>query len=185
MRSNKTRFSLGMAFGVSLGLAGSAGVVYAGPITDPAFTSGQTLTHTHMNNVRTAVNDNDARVTGMQTGVPICLTGMTRVGPTCVDNVRQANSQTWAAAVAFCRTAGKRLLTPGEWAAAQLQGVLTDAANDQLEWVDSVARNPTTPFRMFAGYMGTTATLSGEIAFFDHNMEYTASSINIYFRCAR
>lgn len=93
MSSNKTRFSLGLAVGLSLGLAGSTGVAFAGSMSDPAFTAGQTLTHTHMNNVRTAVNDNDTRITNLQGSTGTCVTNnasdvMVRVGPICVDQYK-------------------------------------------------------------------------------------------------
>lgn len=177
--------SLGYALGLALGVTFSGVAVATGPITD-TFTTGGTLTATQMNNIKNAVNDLQGNVpsTSCRTNAGAVDTGATRVGPLCVDNVRQAANQSWATAVAFCRAAGKRLMTPGEWAAAQLQGALTDAANDQLEWVDAVAYNTGAGNKMFAGYMGTTATLTGEIAFFDNQL-YTGTFANIYFRCAR
>lgn len=114
-----------------------------------------------------------------------CGTGMTRVGPTCVDNTRGPANTSWLNAVTACRTAGKRLLTPGEWVAAKQQGAL-DAEDDKLEWVDAVNQNNTNGenYQMYVGYMGTTADLGGGIAFFNNQLS-TATFANIYYRCAR
>lgn len=184
MSSNKKRFAPGWVLGISLGLASSGAVYAAGPISD--FTSGSTLTATQMNNIKNAVNDLQGNVpsTSCRTNAGAVDTGATRVGPLCVDNVRQGPSISWADAVVACNTAKKRLLTPGEWTAAKLQGALTDSADEQLEWVDAVTFNSVSPYKMFSGYMGTTTALSGEIAFFT-NQVYTAAFANIYFRCAR
>ena len=93
MSSHKKRFSLRLAVGLSLGLAGAA--VYAGQVTNTTFIGGETLTHTHMNNIKTAVNDNDTRITNLQgnAGASVACVGnagdaadgMSRVGSLCVD----------------------------------------------------------------------------------------------------
>jgi hypothetical protein len=143
-----------------------------------------------MNNIKNAVNDLQGNVpsTSCRTNAGAVDAAATRVGPLCVDNVKQGPSISWADAVVDCRSEGKRLLTPGEWAVAQLAGALTDSADDQLEWVDAVGFNDDSAgaatFKMFAGYMGTTAGLGGEIAFFN-NVSYTGTFGNIYYRCAR
>jgi len=97
MRSNKNRLSFGWALGILLGVACSIGVVYAGSITDPDFTNGQTLTFTHMNNIKTAVNGNATDIAAIKDGTATCSSGMVRVGPICVD-VYEAS--TWDAATA-------------------------------------------------------------------------------------
>lgn len=94
MSSFKKRFSLSMAVGLSLGLAG--GVAYAGSIGD-TYSTGTVLNPTLMNNIKTAVGDNDTRITnlvGNNLGVGAACVGnnasdiMVRVGPTCVDKYR-------------------------------------------------------------------------------------------------
>lgn len=64
MSRNHKRSSLGWALVISLGIASSAGVVHAGSISD-TYTTGDTLTATKMNNIKTAVDDNDTRVSGV------------------------------------------------------------------------------------------------------------------------
>jgi len=92
MSSHKKRFSLRLAVGLSLGLAGAA--VYAGSIAD-TYTTGDPLTATLMNNIKTAVGDNDTRITNLQgnAGASVACVGnagdaadgMSRVGSLCVD----------------------------------------------------------------------------------------------------
>jgi len=198
MSSSKKLFSHGWVLGVSLGLACSTGAVFAGNIAT-TYTPGQTLTDTMMTEIKTAVNDNDARVDGIQTGVPVCLTGMTRVGPLCVDTVRQAASSTWSDAVTTCSTAGKRLLTPSEYVAAlNLAGTALgmDTAG-QYEWVDSVASDARATDntlidgyagRMTVGYMGLASGVTGVtdgVLFYANNIGYDVGDAIIYFRCAR
>ena len=65
MSSNKKLFSSSWVFGISLGLACSTGVVFAGSIAD-TYTTGDTLTATNMTNIKTAVNDNDTRMPGIE-----------------------------------------------------------------------------------------------------------------------
>jgi len=136
MSSSKNRFSIGLAFGVSLGLAISTGVVNAGSISQIYDTSTPVDT-TMMNNVKTAVNDNNTRVTALETGTPPCPTNMTRVGATCIDQAEVGNSTTWAQAIDTCRVAGKRLPTPGEFYAAFSSAAFT-LVNGNSEWVDAV-----------------------------------------------
>jgi len=198
MSSIKKRFSLGLAVGLSLGLAG--GAAYAGSIAD-TYTTGDTLTAAKMTNIKTAVGDNDTRITAIGAGTQTCLAGMTKVGPTCVDTVRQAANSTWSAAVDTCRAANKRLLTPGEYMAAKNQAgaALGMNTNNEFEWVDSVSTsgsadsNPVDGLagRMIVGYMGpsTAATIGsgvdGDIFFGTASAPYDAGFIFIYFRCAR
>ncbi len=184
-------------FGMVLGVA-TSGIAFAGNVTG-TFTTGDTLTAAKMTEIQNAVNDNDTRVDGMQTGVPVCLTGMTRVGPICVDTTRSGPSVTWNNAVNACRTVGKRLLTPSEYIAAKNQGTIT-ALNGEFEWVDSVSSSASAADntladgyagRMVVGYMGpaTAATIGGVAAdgdiFFANNAAYDAGYPFIFFRCAR
>jgi hypothetical protein len=60
MSNNKKLISTGWILGISLGLACSTGVVYAGSIAD-TYTTGDTLTAAKMTNIKTAVNDNNVR----------------------------------------------------------------------------------------------------------------------------
>ena len=64
MSSSNKRSSFGWAFGISLGIACSAGVVQAGSIGD-TYTAGDTLTAAKMTNVKSAVNDNDTRINAL------------------------------------------------------------------------------------------------------------------------
>lgn len=132
MSSNKKHFSLGWAVGIFLGLASSGSAVYAGQVTNPTFTGGETLTAAHMNNIKDAVNNNDTGK-GTCTGNP-AVTGdtMVRVGSLCVDKyeasiiggvARSVSNATvaavdWAAAADACAKAGKRLITNAEWQTA-------------------------------------------------------------------
>jgi len=204
MSSNKKLFSPGWILGILLGLACSAGVVYAGSI-GTTYTTATPVDVTLMNDVKTAVNDNDTRVTAIGAGTQTCLAGMTRVGPTCVDTVRQGPSVSWETAVNTCRLANKRLLAPSEYIAARTQ----DAAgfgmntNGQLEWVNTVGANfydGSTPAlqagRLTVGYMGPATGTgafpqpggnipAGEI-FYATNAGYDDASLGfVYFRCAR
>ncbi len=197
MSSSNKHSLLRWIFGIALGVA-TNGITLAGNV--PAtFATNDTLTAAKMNEIATAINDNDTRVDGMQTGVPVCLTGMTRVGPTCVDNARTAGSPTWNDAVNACRAVGKRLLTPSEYIAAKNQGTIT-ALNGEFEWVDSVSSSASAADntladgyagRMVVGYMGpaTAATIGGVAAdgdiFFANNAAYDAGFPFIFFRCAR
>ena len=231
MTSNKKRSSLGLAFAVSLGLASTGTVVNASSIAD-SYATGDTLTAAKMTNIKTAVGDNDARITGvinntqtgtlktqvdkidgiiantqagalktqvdkisgiesdvaaLKSGTPTCGTSMTRVGPTCVDNTHQAANQTWNDAVAFCRGQGKRLMTPGEYAAAHGLGTITDMT--VYEWVDATAHAIAgTGFTMYVGAVGPDP---GDATKLQSYVNYTfdnrtADDIsNVFFRCAR
>jgi hypothetical protein len=64
MSSSNKRISLGLALGISLGIACSTGVVHAGNIGD-TYTTGGTLTATNMDNIKGAVNDNDTRINAL------------------------------------------------------------------------------------------------------------------------
>ncbi|MEX2162817.1 MAG: hypothetical protein WD823_01055 [Sulfuricaulis sp.] len=194
--------SLGYALGILLGVALS-GVVYAtGPITD-TFSPGGTLTADNMNNIKNAVNDLQGNVpsTSCRTNAGAVDAGAIRVGPLCVDNARQAANSTWNNAVNTCRTAGKRLMTPGEYIAAKNAGTVANmATNGEFEWVDSVSSSASSTDndladgyagRMVVGYMGPAtaaaiggAALDGDI-FFGNNAAYDAGFSFIFFRCAR
>jgi hypothetical protein len=200
MSSSKKHFSLVTVLGISLGLACSAGVVNAGSIAD-SYATGDTLTAAKMTAVKTAVNDNDTRITAIGAGTQTCLAGMTKVGPVCVDNTRTANgSVSWSAAVNACRAANKRLLTPGEYVAALNSGLFADmvsATPNQYEWVDSVASQNavatvgyegTSRGRLTVGYMGPDdgSNLALDEIFFGTNADYdNATYTFIGYRCAR
>ena len=91
----KKRFSVGWVAGIVLGVACGA---FAGSVSD-TFTTGDTLTATHMNNIKSAVNDNNTRLGTAETdignlksnagactvGAGDDVGGMVRVGPNCVD----------------------------------------------------------------------------------------------------
>jgi hypothetical protein len=47
----------------AIGLGAMAGTAVADPVTNPDFVTGNTLTADHMNEIKTSVNDNDARIT--------------------------------------------------------------------------------------------------------------------------
>lgn len=205
MSSIKNLSSLGCALGLTLGVTFSGAALAAGPITDN-FTSGNALTAAQMTTIRNAVNDLLGNVpsTSCRTNAGAVDTGATRVGPLCVDNVRQPANQTWNAAVNFCRNAGKRLMTPGEYMAAKNQAgaALGMNTNGELEWVDAVASKdaPAAPNtgtsrgRLTVGYMGPQTAINiggndpvpvdGEI-FFATNINYDTPSAFIFYRCAR
>lgn len=202
MSSNKKLFSPGLILGISLGLASSGAVYATGPITD-TFGTGDTLTATHMNNIKNAVNDLQGNVpsTSCRTNAGAVDAGATRVGPLCVDNVRTGGAASWSAAVTACRIAGKRLLTPGEYIAAfnVAGGTLGMTTNGTFEWVDSVSSDGVADAipagglagRLAVGYMGPSdgvtfdpAVPAGEI-FYANNASYDVGDAIIFYRCAR
>jgi hypothetical protein len=165
MSSIKKHFSVRTLIGLALGLAFSAPATFAGQITD-VYATGQTLTTTTMDNIKSAVNDNNSRVTALETGAPPCPSAMSRVGSICIDTnlarvdltgcsndgatgcTNAAVSQstgtaalaTWAQAAHACANAGKRLPTPGEWVSAKLTAPTgIDIADGQAEWIDYLA----------------------------------------------
>lgn len=69
MSSIKKRLSVGWVVAMAMGTAFGAANVYAGPVGNPDFANGDTLLHTHMNNIKSAVNDNDSRITTLNTTV--------------------------------------------------------------------------------------------------------------------
>ena len=139
------------------------------------------------------MNTNFANLNGNLTdGACVGTPALTRVGPTCVETARRAASTTWSAAATACRTAGRRLLTPGEYIAAKNQAVIT-ALNGEFEWVDSVASNATAATnagRLTVGYMGPALAadigsgVDGDI-FFATNGDYDVGYGFIFYRCAR
>ena len=182
--------SLGYALGISLGVAFS-GVVYAtGPITN-TFTAGDTLTADNMNIINNAVKDLQGNVpsTSCRNNAGAVDAGAIRVGPLCVDNTRAGPSVTWNDAVNTCRTAGKRLMTPGEYIAAKNAGTVSDmATNGDFEWVDLVSHDGSvggTAGRLNVGFMGPSTTLSGAILTSVSNTYDAATFSNVFFRCAR
>jgi len=195
---NKLSF-VASILGIALGVA-TSGSALAGSIAD-TYTTGDTLTAAKMTAVKTAVNDNDTRITAIGAGTQTCGAGMTRVGPTCVDTVRQAATKSWSEAVDFCRAANKRLLTPGEYIAAFNQAAVTlgMSTNGDVEFVDamftdgSVAASATSPTtfvgRLRVGYMGpssvTTATMTPGQIYAGVDADYDNATYGIYFRCAR
>lgn len=183
---------LGYILGISLGIAAS-GMAQAGSITDPDYQTGDTLTAAKMQNIKNAVNDNDSKITNLNNNIAngTCGTGMTRVGPTCVDNARNATPATWIAAVNACNAAGKRLLTPGEYITARTAGVIT-GANGEFEWIDSVAHSGLVSGapgngqgKMHGGYMGPSGILGGDFLFGNDRTYDQAAIANIFYRCAR
>jgi hypothetical protein len=109
MSSIKKRLSVGMVVAMAMGTAFGAANVYASSIGD-SYATGDTLTATHMTNIKNAVNDNDGRITTntnnittLQTDVTNLKNGgapsatcsgnnasdiMVRVGSICVDKYR-------------------------------------------------------------------------------------------------
>jgi hypothetical protein len=178
------------ASGVAMALVMSSTALGAVTIFTPSTTISSTDMNTNFANLNGNLTD------GTCVGTP----AMTRVGPTCVETARRAASSTWSAAVNTCRTAGRRLLTPGEYIAAKNLGTLTGmATNGELEWVDSVSTNGSADAtvadgiagRMTVGYMGpdTAANIGGTASdgdiFFGNNAAYDAPFNFIFFRCAR
>jgi hypothetical protein len=98
MSSIKKRFSVGWMGGIALGLLCGMTTVLAGSV-GVTFNTGDTLTATHMNDIATAVNDNNSRLGTAETDISnlksssgACAVGagdepggMVRVGPLCVD----------------------------------------------------------------------------------------------------
>jgi len=200
MSSNKKRFSAGWILGISLGLASSGAAYATGPITD-TFATGTTLTATHMNNLKNAVNDLQGNVpsTSCRTNAGAVDAGATRVGPLCVETARKVTAATWIAAVTACNTAGKRLMTPGEYIAAKTQAgaALGMNTNNEFEWVDAASSNHTAnntvpgagSGRLMVGYMGpATAAIMGSGAdgdiMFGTNADYDVD-YGIFYRCVR
>jgi hypothetical protein len=142
MTSIQKRTAVASVVGLFLVLAGNATIVSAGPLTH-TFVSGDKLTAAQMNDINTAVNDNDTRVTKLENGNGTCPTGMVNVGPICMDiyeasivdtgltcspngndcqwvaqsvaGVAPQTSVTWFQAQQACANAHKRLPTNAEW----------------------------------------------------------------------
>jgi hypothetical protein len=83
------RWILGMA------LVATSGIALAGSISDPDYATGDTLTADKMQNIKNAVNDNNTRLTNIETGTGGCVKnagddtgGVVRVGSICVDKFR-------------------------------------------------------------------------------------------------
>lgn len=92
----------------------------------------------------------------------------------------------FAQAARACANAGKRLLTPGEWVAANAAGALSDVTDGKAEYVSVMASGSgTNPLTV--GYIGTNIAGGGagvpqgfvNIAYNDN------TSVFISFRCAR
>jgi hypothetical protein len=186
MRSIKTSSLVRSALAVSLLFALGAGAAHAGSIAD-SYATGDTLDAAKMTNIKNAVNDNDTRITALQNGTQTCGAGMTRVGPTCVDNTLQAATGNWSVAVDTCRTANKRLLTPGEYVAAKNAGTIPGMT--VLEWVDSVAMGNGPAFTMLVGAIGP-GTTGGTAEKLESYVNYTYNNSagetdTFQYRCAR
>ena len=145
MSSIKKRFSLGLAVGLSLGLAG--GAAYAGSIAD-TYTTGDTLTAAKMTNIKTAVGDNDTRITNLQgnAGSGTCVTNnasdeMVRVGPICVDKHRAsiwpstAAGGTQVTSLAGCNANGTGAGCAG--IVAQSRPTVTPIDGDSITWAQA------------------------------------------------
>lgn len=162
MRSNKKHFSLGLAVALSLGLAGST--VYASNIGD-SYATGDTLTAAKMDNIKNAVNDNNTRITNLQTGTGSCAgnpavsgDSMVRAGSVCIDkyeasisggvarslpNVLPAVNVTWFDAANACARAGKRLPTNAEWQTAAVNTPAGGAGCNGSGTIANTGANPT------------------------------------------
>jgi hypothetical protein len=184
MRSINSYSLVRRALVVSLGLAFGATVAHAGSIAD-TYATGDTLTAAKMTNVKTAVNDNDTRITtntnaittlnttvgghttsintlttdvnNLKNGTPTCGTGMVSVGPNCIDTARQGPSVSWIAAVETCRAANKRLPTAAQLVAAHASGAITNLAADTAEHIDEIG-NSASGGKMLTGYVGNCLT---------------------------
>lgn len=102
MRSHNNRSTLSWAIGLSMGIAFSTGAVYASSIAD-TYTTGDLLTAAKMNNIKTAVNDNNTHSGTCQGNDSTDI--MVRVGPLCVDK--------YEASVWTLKTAGTIVGAPG------------------------------------------------------------------------
>ena len=187
--------SIGCALGLTLGVTFSGAALATGPIID-TFTGGNPLTAAQMNNIKNAVNDLQGNVpsTSCRVNAGTVDAGATRVGPLCVENATRATAF-WSAAVATCNTAGKRLLTPGEYMAAKAQAAgAFGMTNGVFEWVDSVSSDSSADItlaggsagRLTVGYMGPddgTNITAGDV-FYGNNAIYDATHSFVY-RCAR
>lgn len=111
-------------------MALSSQLVFAGEITDPAYTTGDPLTATIMNNIRTAVNDNDA-------------TKQDRVAGTCVagQSIRVINAD----GTVTCEvdtdtnttyTAGSGISISDTTISARVGADITDKTNTQISGVN-------------------------------------------------
>ena len=69
-----------------VGLLAISQLVHSDAITD-TYSTGDTLTATTMNNIKSAVNDNDARITALETAPKANLAA---TAPTPLDDVRRA-----------------------------------------------------------------------------------------------
>lgn len=190
MNSFKRHF---LVAGAAIAIIGGASVVFAGSISD-TYNTNDTLTAAKMTTIKNAVNDNDTRITALGN----CPAGMTKVGATCIDNAPGATNTSWAQALATCRLAGKRLLSPGEFYAmfAAAPPGVTLPIDGNSEWVDAVvaAGNDNTGFggdgSFGVGRMGPAigstggTTASGVLGFVATDLA-TDSSATTAYRCAK
>jgi len=146
MSSNKKRFSLGLAVGLSLGLAG--GAAYAGHISD-TYATNDVLTAAKMTTIANAVNDNDTRITNIQGhagGGTTCVTNnasdeMVRVATICVDKYRAsiwpstAAGGTQVTSLAGCNTNGTGAGCAG--IVAQSRASVTPIDGDSISWAQA------------------------------------------------
>ncbi|MBI3899659.1 MAG: hypothetical protein HY308_15380 [Gammaproteobacteria bacterium] len=96
MKATNKRFSLGWTSGIVLGIASSAVIVFAANVSDDYnYSAGSTISssdvNTKLNHLKTAINDNNTRITALEGGIGAACTGnnasdeMVRVGSICVD----------------------------------------------------------------------------------------------------
>lgn len=129
-----------------------AGEAWAGAVTIPnTFTAGTTSSAAQVNGnftaVKTAVDDNDARITANAANIPstACPAGFTDVSAAgsqlgCMQTAEQGTG-IWETAANTCFTTfGGRLPTSGEWYITMNNFVLT-AEVDNWEWNDDGMNN--------------------------------------------
>jgi hypothetical protein len=207
MSSNKKRFSLGWITGIALGLGSSTALVFAVTIPN-AFTDGTATS-------AAAVNANFTALKAAVDALENCPAGMTRAGSICIDTLRArasftgcdpsgttgctvvptntggaaATGMSWAQAARACANAGKRLPTPGEWAAAKISGVLNagESADGTADYVGVLGAGDLVADPAFGGYVGSglAGGAAGVLQFFVNATYNTTQAAFLGFRCAK